>query len=159
MTDINNTGRSAELGADEQYEESEDFKRLIHAVHASADMRIDPVQHRANVRPSAEGAVRGHSFPGKLDNCKSCHIENNDGKWTFDLTQLPEGQIGSSAITGDWAQATAGTGYDLDGTRHNLDNHRKMTPIASVCSSCHDAGYKRSEEHTSELQSRPHLVC
>src|SRR5690554_3618216 len=86
MTDINNTGRRAELGADEQYEESEDFKRLIHAVHASADMRIDPVQHRANVRPSAEGAVRGHSFPGKLDNCKSCHIENNDGKWTFDLT-------------------------------------------------------------------------
>ena len=146
MTDINNTGRRAELGADEQYEESEDFKRLIHAVHASADMRIDPVQHRANVRPSAEGAVRGHSFPGKLDNCKSCHIENNDGKWTFDLTQLPEGQIGSSAITGDWAQATAGTGYDLDGTRHNLDNHRKMTPIASVCSSCHDAGYKGGDD-------------
>src|SRR3954452_25639125 len=33
-----------------------------------------------------------------------------------------------------------------------VDAHRRGSPV-SLCS------YRRSEEHTSELQSRPHLVC
>lgn len=160
-TDINS--RKGNLLSDGQYEESLDFKRLIHAVHAAGGkdtrvrgqkMRIDPLQaSNANtVRPSPEGATaRGHSFPGVLSNCKSCHIENEQGKgqWTFELDQLPQGMIGSTAITADWsllAADKAGTNdYDTEGKRHNFDNHLKMTPIASVCSSCHDAGYKTSD--------------
>lgn len=152
LTDIrarNDEGTVA-LGNDGQYEESEDFKRLIHAAHASgAGFRIDPLQTRANERPSPEGeSVAGHSFPGVLSNCKACHIETEPGsnKWTFELDQLPEGLIGSTAITGDWAVA----GFNPKGGQHNLDNHLKMSPIASVCSSCHDAGYKTGDGRMNE---------
>src|SRR5690554_1988451 len=133
------------LGADGQYEESEDFKRLIHAAHAAANFRIDPLQTRINQRPSPAGATtQGHSFPGVLSNCKACHVETEPGSgiWTFELDQLPEGQIGSTIITADWATVP----FAAKGTQHNLDNHLKMTPIASVCSSCHDAGYKGGDD-------------
>src|SRR5690554_3103414 len=133
------------LGADGQYEESEDFKRLIHAAHAAANFRIDPLQTRLNQRPSPAGATtQGHSFPGVLSNCKACHVETEPGSgiWTFELDQLPEGQIGSTMITADWATVP----FAAKGTQHNLDNHLKMTPIASVCSSCHDAGYKGGDD-------------
>lgn len=150
MTDIQNAARRGKKGVDGQYEESEDFKRLIHAVHASgAGFRTDPIQHRGNVRPSPKDqTVRGHSFPGVLSNCQSCHIENDNGQWTYELNQLPDGMIGSSAMTGDWrdtAVLNAEEKYKISGNvRHLLENHRKMTPVASVCSSCHDAGYKTS---------------
>lgn len=157
-TDVNTGTRRGELSElDGQYEESLDFKRLIHAVHSASNKRIDPLYvGTANSRPSQEGdAVRGHSFPGVISNCKSCHIEDeNSGKWTFDLEQLPEGMIGSTAITADWASignyATEGAvRHDFDGTDPaspaSHKGHMKMTPIASVCSSCHDAGYKTSD--------------
>ena len=143
MTDVNNGQRRGVLGADRQYEESEDYKRLIHAVHAAGKspgagtgFRIDPIVHRAAKRPDFD-APRATGFPGHLSNCQTCHVQNSEGEWTFDLNQLPAGQIGSTAITGDWA-----AGYDVDdSSRHDLANHMKMPPIASVCSSCHDAGY------------------
>src|SRR5690554_2143628 len=62
--------------------------------------------------------------------------------WTFELDQLPKGMIGSTMITADWATVP----FAAKGTQHNLDNHLKMTPIASVCSSCHDAGYKGGDD-------------
>src|SRR5699024_10653389 len=134
-TDVNTGTRRGVLSElDGQYEESLDFKRLIHTIHSASNKRIDPMYvGTANSRPSQEGdPVRGHSFPGVISNCKSCHIEDeNSGKWTFDLEQLPEGMIGSTAITADWANisdyATEG------GARHDFNNHLKMTPIASVC--------------------------
>lgn len=150
-TDLSSRGRNADSnkmlvkGGDGQYEESLDFKRLIHTIHSASSMRIDPmyVNNSGNTRPSIEGdEVRGHSFPGVLSNCKSCHIQDEDtGKWTFELDQLPEGMIGSTAITGDWAKEA----YNAAGSQHDFDNHMKMSPIASVCSSCHDAGYKTSD--------------
>lgn len=149
LTDLRSRTKDANgmvaLGADGQYEESEDFKRLIHAAHAAANFRIDPLQTRLNQRPSPEGAnTQGHSFPGALSNCKACHVETEPGSgtWTFELNQLPAGQIGSTMITGDWATVP----FAAKGTQHNLDNHLKMTPIASVCSSCHDAGYKGGDD-------------
>lgn len=141
------------LGDDGQYEESEDFKRLIHAVHAAADFRIDPLQTRLAQRPSADATARGQSFPGVLSNCKSCHIQDeNSGQWTFELDQLPKGMIGSTAITGDWKTVA----FDAKtGTQHDLDSHMKMSPIASVCSSCHDAGYKDGDD---KARTNPNIL-
>lgn len=155
------------LGDDGQYEESEDFKRLIHAVHAAGatpniggtkGFRIDPLQTRLAQRPSADATARGQSFPGVLSNCQSCHIEDEaTGKWTFELDQLPEGMHGSSAITGDWAAVK----FDPQGGQHNLEEHMKMSPIASVCSSCHDAGYKggdsKARTNANILDGGPHV--
>src|SRR5690554_4788337 len=112
-----------EIGADDQYEESEDFKRLIHGVHAAAKFRIDPLQTRLAQRPNPNGAG-GHSFPGVLSNCKSCHIQDEKtGQWTFELDQLPKGMIGSTMITADWATVP----FAAKGTQHNLDNHLKRS--------------------------------
>lgn len=173
-TDINS--RKGNLLADGQYEESLDFKRLIHAVHAAGGkdtrvrgqkMRIDPLVVNGfggvDIRPDA----KGNHFPGVLSNCKSCHIENGKGQWTFELDQLPKGMIGSTAITADWKTiltngGTAGGDYDPDGKRHDFANHLKMTPITSVCSSCHDAGYKggndKARQNNNILDGGPYVA-
>src|SRR5699024_8473153 len=90
----------------------------------------------------------GNSFPGQLSNCQSCHVEDEtSGKWTFELDQLPEGMIGSSVITADWSKVP----FQVDGgAHHDVNNHLKMSPIASVCSSCHDAGYKDGDGRMNE---------
>src|SRR3989442_9410010 len=56
----------------------------------------------------------------------------------------------------------------------NINNHLEVNPTAKIIVVAHARGvdflmkgakdangskYERSEEHTSELQSRPHLVC
>lgn len=135
------------LGVDKQYEESLDLKRLIHGIHsAGKKFRKDPFTMYGLVVDTLPG-TKGNSFPGVLSNCQSCHIQNKDGehagKWTFDLAQLPKGMIGSTAITADWSKVP----FKIqDGPQHDLSNHMKMTPIASVCSSCHDAGYKGGDD-------------
>src|SRR5690554_943039 len=149
-TDIN--GRSVASGkaqkdyADGQYEESLDFKRFVHTIHAAGDgFRMDPLIHDTGFgSPESRPGDTSNSFPGVLNNSQSCHIKNETtGKWTFELDQIPEGMIGSTAITADWASIVpSGGNYDPDNKRSDFDNHLKMTPIASVCSSCHDAGNK-----------------
>ncbi len=123
------------------YEESEDFKRLVHAVHASGDgFRIDPIQARGNHRADA-------SWPGVLDNCNTCHVDDS-----FVLDGLPNGMIGSTALTGDWGNDHL-TLADTD--IHDLSNHRKMSPIASVCTSCHDLGRGTADSHRQEDEDLP----
>lgn len=131
------------LGIDGQYEESLDLKRLIHGIHSAGDKFRKDTFTAYGLAVETFGKDKGNSFPGKLDNCKSCHIQDEDsGQWTFELTQLPRGMIGSTAITADWSTLP----FKIDGgAQHDLSNHLKMSPIASVCSSCHDAGYKTSE--------------
>src|SRR5690554_95931 len=149
-TDLNSrTKRGADLdanglvklGVDGQYEESLDLKRLIHGIHsAGKKFRKDPFTMYGLVVDTLPG-TKGNSFPGVLSNCQSCHIETEpgSGKWTFELDQLPKGMIGSTAITADWSKVP----FKIDGgAQHDISNHMKMSPIASVCSSCHDAGYK-----------------
>src|SRR5690554_4191379 len=153
-TDLNSrTKRGADLdanglvklGVDGQYEESLDLKRLIHGIHsAGKKFRKDPFTMYGLVVDTLPG-TKGNSFPGVLSNCQSCHIETEpgSGKWTFELDQLPKGMIGSTAITADWSKVP----FKIDGgAQHDISNHMKMTPIASVCSSCHDAGYKGGDD-------------
>lgn len=141
-TDLDANGL-VKLGVDGQYEESLDLKRLIHGIHsAGKKFRKDPFTMYGLVVDTLPG-TKGNSFPGVLSNCKSCHIQDEKtGQWTFELDQLPKGMIGSTAITADWSTVP----FSVNGPQHNLDNHMKMTPIASVCSSCHDAGYKGGDD-------------
>lgn len=123
------------------FEESEDFKRLIHAVHASAaGERMDPIQARGEY-------FAGGSWPGVLDNCNTCHVDDS-----FVLDGLPDGMIGSTALTGDWGNDHLTLG---DTDIHDLSNHRKMSPIASVCTSCHDLGRGTQDLHRQEAEDLP----
>lgn len=147
-TDINGrsvAGKTQKDYADGQYEESLDFKRFVHAIHSAGDgFRQDPLIHDTGFgAPDSRPGDKSNSFPGVLSNCQSCHIKDADsGLWTFELDQIPDGMIGSTAITADWSSIVPSSGnYDPDNKRSDFDNHLKMTPIASVCSSCHDAGY------------------
>src|SRR5690554_6550836 len=129
------------LGEDGQYEESLNLKRLVHSIHsAGSGFRKDSFSIYGLAIDTLPGN-KGNSFPGVLSNCQSCHIETEpgSGKWTFELDQLPKGMIGSTAITADWSKVP----FKIDGgAQHDISNHMKMSPITSVCSSCHDAGYK-----------------
>jgi OmcA/MtrC family decaheme c-type cytochrome len=101
-------------------EESIDFKRMIHGIHA-AGVRVNALQIVGfggfSTHVFDEEEVQ---FPGDLANCTTCHTD--DG---FTLP-LPEGVLGSTIDTGDDLESP------LDDT--------VITPIASVCSSCHDEG-------------------
>lgn len=105
----------ASANADGLQEQSVDFKRMIHGIHGS--------EHRVKdyyVGTENFGVV---GFPGILNNCKTCH---KDG--TYELP-LGDNVLGSTMNTGpssdplDWAVQ---------------ENHKVATPIAAVCSSCHD---------------------
>src|SRR5690554_7338333 len=85
------------------------------------------------------------------DRCPICdrgHIELSDRlKPVFALFLSPRRCMILAKVTGS--------------IRHALEEHRN--PLwsgghSSALGGCRD-GYRRSEEHTSELQSRPHLVC
>src|SRR5436305_11082925 len=39
------------------------------------------------------------------------------------------------------------------------EEHRRVYPALQACEGAPAEHHRRSEEHTSELQSRPHLVC
>lgn len=104
-------------------EESLDFKRLIHAVHASA-FRENPLQvvgfgGRSTHVFDEEEVL----FPGRLSNCRTCHVE---GGW-----RLP---LGANVLA-----STIDTGADIA----DPSDDTMITPTASVCSSCHDGDLAR----------------
>src|SRR2546428_8875227 len=63
-----------------------------------------------------------------------------------------------------WAPARVhrrarGAHCGADHARHVLEDHVVLRPLHAAAARQHDLGMKRSEEHTSELQSRSDLVC
>lgn len=123
-TDIAVRPAGATGGIDGKLEESIDFKRMIHAIHATG-FRENPV-----VVYGHRGSVHDYShlrFPGLLHNCETCH----DG----DSYALPlDANAAPSVIdTTDLATASDSASVDTDPA-----NDRVITPTAAVCSSCHD---------------------
>src|SRR2546422_5530717 len=60
------------------------------------------------------------------------------------------------------ARGAGGEGVDVNGSlveREKGDEFGIETPASSSTIACGQQKVKRSEEHTSELQSRLHLVC
>lgn len=141
-TDISHAARRGVEGQfDGKLEESKDFKRMIHHIHR-ANMGADGIQLRALVfgGPAPRGDEDGqwenaHHFPGSIANCNTCHVNDS-----YKLP-LAEGVIGSTHRSFDWETgnfANAGAvAFGADNELNNLEQHRKFSPIASVCTSCH----------------------
>ncbi|MBK1735448.1 hypothetical protein CKO15_09160 [Halorhodospira abdelmalekii] len=140
--------RLGNLGVhDNKYEESIDFKRMIHIIHASAK-REQGVQIREVVYG---GELAGHThesyWPAAEGNCQQCHTGESYA------LPLAEGVIGSSLFTFNWDHHQIGNvgegDFLTDNQTANLERHRKMSPTVSACSSCHDSA--SAERHMASM--------
>jgi OmcA/MtrC family decaheme c-type cytochrome len=112
-------------------EESIDFKRIIHAIHAGqADrggFRTTGITiYRSDSSPHNFSSV---VFPGKLNDCSMCHTGT------------------SYQLTGPFWDAPAANGIlgsTISTPTANSADNLRITPIAAVCSSCHDGGLERT---------------
>jgi OmcA/MtrC family decaheme c-type cytochrome len=116
-TDINRRPEDATDAADGKGEESIDFKRLIHAVHASG-MREEPLVVYGFGGSTHVFDEEEVAFPGELDACDSCHAG--------DSFTLP--------LADDILASTIDSGDDAADPADDLN----ITQNAAVCSSCHD---------------------
>lgn len=119
-TDINRRPADPASTADRKIEETIDFKHMIHAIHA-ADEDKHGFRENGIVLYGFGGIEHDFSdvrYPGVLGNCEACH---ESGTFTIppDEAVLP---------------TTVSTAGDSD----DPNDDKEITPVASVCSSCHD---------------------
>jgi OmcA/MtrC family decaheme c-type cytochrome len=109
---------------DGKTESSIDFKVLIHAIHASgyreAPYQVVGFQGRSVHVFDTEEV----QYPGRLANCKSCHVGNS--------YQLP------------LAAGVLATSIDTGASATDPSDDKMVTPTAAVCSSCHDTSLAKA---------------
>jgi OmcA/MtrC family decaheme c-type cytochrome len=126
---------------DGKTEESIDFKRMIHGIHAASAMNFDGTQahgfrEQGLVVYGYGGSEHDFShirFPGALDKCETCHVGDTwklEGIWA---APAQNGILGS----------TIESFNDFD---HS--NDLKISPTAAVCSACHDSNVAKSHMMT-----------
>ncbi len=114
-TDINRRPAPPAMTVDGQREESIDFKRMIHRIHAGADLQDGIVVYGFGASPNDYSHVQ---FIGNLRNCEACHLPG-----TY-----------STEDTMNGLPTTIDTGADRTASADDLN----ISQTASVCSSCHD---------------------
>lgn len=124
------TDPAVKVGSYTYPEQSLDFKRFVHGIHASsAGFRANPLVV-IGFNHSVFDASTLTPFPGELQDCTSCHIDDGT-KGTFELP-LASGVLGSTFNTRS-IKSDGTVAIDTDPS-----NDVKVSPIAAVCSSCHD---------------------
>ena len=113
-------------GTDGKLEESIDFKTMIHGIHAGQAGK-GGFRTKGITVYGFGGSVNDFSnvvFPGELNDCTTCHTGT------------------SYQLTGAWDAPTAngilGSTISTDASATDAADNLKITPIAAVCSSCHD---------------------
>ena len=104
--------------------QSLDFKRIIHRIHAAgAGLQSQGIGLNPLVVNSPYGSHTFDStvvqFPGHLNDCNTCHVN--------DSYQLP---LGSNVLAST---------YNMGANTADPSDDLRITPTASVCSSCHDS--------------------
>lgn len=122
-TDLSQRPGGGVVGVDGKVEEAIDFKYMIHAIHAGA-AAVDGFREKGITiygfggNPNDFSEVRLPSGLDNLRNCTGCHAGA-----TF-AVPLNAGVLPTTILT--------------ETNRDNPDDDTNITPIASVCSSCHD---------------------
>jgi OmcA/MtrC family decaheme c-type cytochrome len=114
-TDLGQRPADPSTTPDGKREESIDFKRMVHQIHAGAQLEQELVLYGFGGTPNEYGRVE---FLGNLRNCETCHAP---GSYS--------GEAASAA-----APTTIHTGADVADPADDLN----ISSTASVCSSCHD---------------------
>ena len=125
-TDVSQRPSDGSAGVDGLQERSIDFKRLIHAIHASSEA-ADGFRENGYVVYGYRGSINDFGdvrFPGILSDCNTCHVD--------DSYELP--------LSGDVSPTVVDSGSGGSPLVVDLDpsNDLVITPTASVCSACHD---------------------
>lgn len=114
-TDLNRRPSDPASTPDGKSEESIDFKRMIHQIHAGRDLEAGLVVYGFGGTPHDYGHV---SFLGNLANCETCHLA---GSYSTEAARAT-------------AASTTETGADVAASADDLN----ISPTAAVCASCHD---------------------
>ncbi|MFH1640035.1 MAG: OmcA/MtrC family decaheme c-type cytochrome, partial [Chloroflexota bacterium] len=125
-TDVDFRPADPTTTADGKAEETIDFKHMIHAIHAG-DKDMNGFRENGIVVYGYGSRANDFShvrFPGILQNCEACHLSG-----TFELP-----------IDENVQPTTVNVGDDPE----DPDDDREITPVASVCSSCHDSIFSRT---------------
>ncbi len=154
-----------QLGGTIGYNESFAMRRFIHGIHsAGAGFRAMPYLHgngnslttdpnNTAVAFSNNDFAQVVGYPGALDNCTQCHVQNAAGNWAFTDDHGPLGILVNKYVTFDTVPSgTAGYSNHVSGSAANLIGYNATTatggdpllmnvisPQASVCSGCHDS--------------------
>ncbi|MBK5101462.1 MAG: OmcA/MtrC family decaheme c-type cytochrome, partial [Desulfobacteraceae bacterium] len=125
-TDVSVRPVDATTATDGKAEEAIDFKYMIHAIHAG-DKDMHGFRENGIVvygRGTTEHDFSHVRFPGILQNCEACHVSG--------AFELP--------LNANILPTTVNVGNDPE----DPDDDREITPVASVCSSCHDSIFSRT---------------
>jgi OmcA/MtrC family decaheme c-type cytochrome len=156
-TDVSQRPKDAVTGlpdssatVDGKQEESIDFKRLIHGIHAASTSNFDGTQeHGFRQQGLVVYGYGGNShnfsdvrFPGVLSKCETCHLPDTytledrsaDGGGNWELPAMN----GIKGSTVDSAPTAAADGSDYAAKLADQSDDYKYSPIAAVCSACHD---------------------
>ncbi|MGD8570063.1 MAG: OmcA/MtrC family decaheme c-type cytochrome [Gammaproteobacteria bacterium] len=136
-------------GIDGKDEESIDFKRMIHAIHAASSSNYDGTiahgfREQGIVVYGYGGGIHDFSdvrFPGVLSKCDTCHLPDTyklmdrsdvgGTNWEFPAQNGVQGStISSIPLATDAPSVTTALADRTDDL--------KISPTAAVCSSCHD---------------------
>jgi OmcA/MtrC family decaheme c-type cytochrome len=140
----------ASAAVDGKKEESIDFKRLIHAIHANAEREKGIVIYGFGGNANDFGEVE---FPGIVSDCQTCHVNNpadtmtledrsgsGGGNWEQPAQNGILGSVIDSSpnITGATTGGSATGPGSLDYELRLRADDLKISPTAAVCSACHD---------------------
>ena len=146
----------ASVTSDGKQEESIDFKRLIHGIHAASETNFDGTQahgfrEQGLVVYGFGGGENDYShlrFPGVLSKCETCHLpdtytladrsDDDGGNW-----ELPAMNGIRGSTVNSFPNALP-DGSDFDAQLVDQADDWKYSPIASVCSACHDGTLPRT---------------
>ncbi len=133
------TGLPGGIGKDGKAEESIDFKRMIHAIHAAAKTNFDGTaahgfRNKGIVIYGYGGSEHDFShlrFPGSLWLCENCHLP--------DTYKLMDRTAAGGANWEEPAQnGILGSTIFSNGGNNDPSDDLKISPTAAVCSACHD---------------------
>jgi OmcA/MtrC family decaheme c-type cytochrome len=143
---VRRAGLPGGIGSDGKTEESIDFKRLIHAIHAG-EAGEHGFREKGIVVYGYGNNEHDYShlrFPGILSDCHTCHLDDPD-------TMTLEDRSGEGGANWEEPAQNGILGSIIDtGPNSALrSDDLGISPTAAVCSSCHDGAV--AKEHMTAL--------